>query len=137
MKLLPFVFLVLCSFGHGAEVVTSEGIHITSETTTANLKEGVITYEGNVVVKHDHIEFRSDRIVERREDGVRSVVIATGNPAVYIDKLAQSGEVSRGVAMQVEYIASESKVFLKNYELEDSAGNRHSGKRGVYVLDDS
>lgn len=133
---LVVLMMIVCNSSFGVDVVLSEGIHVTADTTTANLRTGVITYEGNVVVTREHLEFRSDKIVEHREGAEITVVIATGSPAVYIDKLAQPGTVSSGTAKRVEYIASENRVLLTDFVLEDRAGNRTSGPQGVYILDD-
>ena len=129
--------LLCCCFASATEVATSDGVTIRSTNTIADLKGGIIVYEGDVLVTHKGIRFRADRIEEHRKNGDRTRVVAIGSPAVYIDELVRPGSIAQGNAKRLEYIAKEGKVLLTDFELQDTQGNINTGKHGVYYLHDS
>lgn len=136
MKYLAFILIVFSNLIHAVEVTTSEGIQIKSDFTTADFKNEITQYEGNVVVTQANLVFEADVIKEYRKNKVLTKLVGTGSPTVFINKLATVGELSKGTANEVIYIPAEGKVYLSDYTLTDLAGNTQSSKQGVFLLAD-
>lgn len=117
-----------------AEVSTPDGINITAETTVADFKNGTITYTGSVTVTRGDVVLIADQIVERRDNGERTEVVATGDPVLFRDESPDPGGIERGTAEKVVYSAENAQIELINFVLVDTDGNSTGGITGVYHL---
>jgi len=134
MKYLLIFILFFSVLSHAVEVTTADGFRIRADTVVADLKEGVVTHSGNVIVSQENMIFKADRIEVHRKGGVLTKLMANGHPTVFIEKLASNVGIHQGEASALIYTASDSKITIKEYKLKDSVGNSHSGRVGVYLL---
>jgi len=134
MKYLTLI-AVLFSFPlHAVDITTAEGIHIKSDFTTADFKNEVTEYNGNVIVTQENFIYEADAIKEYRNNKLLTKLVGTGKPTVFINKLAVDGELASGTATKVTYVAVEGKVYLEGYKLTDVQGNTQTSERGVFLL---
>ncbi len=130
------IFMLLISISiQAVEITTGEGINIKANSTVADFENEITTYKGNVVVTQANLSFSAESIEEHRVNRQLEKLVAVGNPTVFINKIAANGELSKGTANKLVYVAEEAKIYLTEYKLEDSAGNTQSSKDGIFLLD--
>lgn len=134
MRITVFLLLLVCSFASGVDVKHSDGFHIRAISTETSLRTGTTQYIGNVVLTRGTTRFEADQITEYRNGNQLQRIVAEGNPAIYRDENARVSDIVYGVAKRVEYIAGESKVVLRDFELRDRDGNTSKAENGTYIL---
>jgi len=134
MKYLLTLLLFFSSFSFAVEITTADGIRIKADSVAASLNEGIVIHSGNVVVSQGSMTFKADKIEVIRKKGVIAKLVATGQPMVFIDKLATNDSLHSGEANELIYVSAESEVTIKEYKLKDTEGNSQSGKLGVFQL---
>jgi len=134
MKYLSLLLLLVSGLLQAVEITTAEGIHIRSDYTTADFKNEITEYSGNVVVTQQNLVYSADVIEEYRNNKILIKLIGVGNPTVFINNLTVEGELSKGTAKKVTYVVEEAKVYLEDYVLIDSEGNTQTSQHGVFLL---
>ena len=123
MKYISLLLFLFSGLIQAVEITTAEGIHITSDFTTADFKNEITEYSGNVVVTQENLVYNADVIKEYRSNKVLTKLVGIGNPTVFINKLTTEGGLSKGTAKKVTYVVDEAKVYLEDYTLTDIEGN--------------
>jgi len=134
MKYLSLLAILFSSSLYAVDITTAEGIHIKSDFTTADFKNEITEYNGNVIVTQENLIYEADVIKEHRNNKLLSKLVGTGKPTVFINKLAIDGELAKGTATKVTYMAEEGKVYLEGYTLTDVQGNTQTSEQGVFLL---
>jgi len=135
MKYLIVALLFLSSAVPAVEITTTEGISISAINLSANLAKEENTYEGEVVVKQNGMEFRADKVIEYRKDKVLLKLVATGSPNVFIDRLATENQIKKGKSKLLVYTSDSATVDLQGYELVTVLGSSSAGNSGLFILD--
>ena len=88
-------------------------IRLESENTFADSKEKVLFYEGNVKITQGSLKISADKMEVIGTNGAgREIFIATGNPASYIQQLAD-GSMVEARANEIKYTKAERTISLK------------------------
>lgn len=110
---------------------TQQPIHIEADRAKFDEQNGVMTYNGNVLLRQGSIEVRADEVVVYARDGELQRVTAQGNPVHYQQQRVDE-EIVKGVSQRMEYEADTKQVLLLGQAEFWQGGNRFSGNRIQY-----
>ncbi len=98
---------------------TNQPIYISSDNQALNMKDNVVTFTGNVVLRQGSIDIRANKVIVTRPNSKSSkeVIEAFGEPATF-HQIMQNGKPIDGSALKMRYdTAIEFLKMTNNAEL--------------------
>jgi len=116
---LMYVMLLLVSTAGAAKTTDfSEPIEVSADRNEASLKQQMLVYSGNVIVKQGTLLIKADKLTVDRSGGEgKEVFIALGQPAVYSQVLdgdkpiqASAEEIRYAMATRVLTLTGKAEI---------------------------
>lgn len=132
--LLFSALLLLISTAHALEDDRNQPIRIDSASAYADYKNGITTYEGNVILSQGSLQIKADKIsIQRDKTGFRTL-IASGHPVQIQQSPAANKPPIQAEANEINYDLTSETLTLKDkvyIKLEEST---HRGTQYEYNL---
>ena len=112
----------------------SASAKIQAINSTIDLRHGINTFVGDVLVDHIAFDLYADELVEHRGIAGTERIIATGSPVTFAQNKPFSERISHGHASKIEFDESTRELHMWDYTVTDVTGTVMSGKKVVYLL---
>lgn len=118
-KISALLFLLISTPVWAAKNDTKQPIYISSDSQSLNMKENIVTFTGNVVLKQGTVDIKANKVVVTRpgKNSKQEIIQAYGEPATFHQTL-DNGKPINGSANQMKYdTASEFLTMTSNAQL--------------------
>lgn len=109
-------------------------VSISADTQQADLKRNIVIFKNNVDIKHTDKNIKADLLeVHRRSElgKEKQILIATGNPAIFIGKLKDGSPVTAS-AKNIRYDVESGTLTFKGDAKINQSGQSMSAKTIIY-----
>lgn len=115
----------------------SQPITIKSDRAERDEKNGTTLYQGSVIMEQGSMRIEADRVIIHNAEKKVSLIVATGLPARYQQKVSVDKQPVIAKGNTIEYkIEGQALTLLGNASIEQE-GSRLSGQRINYDLEQS
>ena len=109
-------------------------LSILSDSFEGDLKVGVVTYKGNVVLTQGTLKIESDRLVVIRNNNVLEKAVAEGKPAKYQQQINPQQGLTHAEGNRIDYFAVRKEVQITGDARMAQEGNEFSGEKITYDI---
>ena len=111
---LAIAVLLLCipALGQALSSDRDQPLHIEADSAVLKEKEGLSTYNGNVVIRQGTLEMHGDTMTVYSSDDNIDRIILTGSPATIVQRPEGSDKDLHAEAGQMVYQAADEHIIL-------------------------
>ncbi len=106
----------------------NQPIDIKADRVEVDQRNQVSHYIGNVRLEQGSLKIDADEVVVYMEKGKLQKIVITGNPARFEQQPENQQEIVKSQANNMEYYASEERLFLKHNAEVNQGGNHFRGE---------
>lgn len=133
LAILFSLLLMAPSIGWALKTDREQPVHLEANSVEIDEKQGVSTYEGNVVVTQGSLQLTGDKMNIYRQNGKLSRILSQGNPSRYRQRMDNSEEEVKGSAKQIELKVHEDELLLTGDAHLEQGKNQFSSDRIQYL----
>lgn len=91
---------------------SSKPIELSADRGTLDQNSGVTTWDGNVIVNQGTLQLKADHVVVTRNSAGEQVLLATGKPATFRQKVEGKNEYINGRGNRIDYDSKSGVAVL-------------------------
>ena len=133
-RLLALLFCTLSAPLWAASSDRNKPIEIEADRVDINERQGLSSYQGNVVMRQGSIRMRADSIVVKTENRALISVKAQGRPANFSQRPDNASADVQAQAQNVDYQAQKGLLVLTSGARFQQGVNQFSGNRIEYDM---
>lgn len=131
-RLLAGFFLAVAIAQTGVSQAAESGlVHIRADNMKYDMKSGISSYTGNVLITYIGMELSGDSVTVKQQDDEIEQLVVTGKPARYRQS-TDSGENIVAESMTMTYSTTNSQLVLTDQARLEQAGHIVESQRIIY-----
>jgi len=137
VKTLPFLLGLGAALGSASAwslpTDRDQPIHIQSDDSQLDDKQGIATYKGNVIITQGTMKITGNTVtITRTPQGDVDVFTSVGNLAYYEQKPSVDKPIVQAWGVTIQYFAAQNRIVLIDKAKVVNDGNTSEGEKIVY-----